>query len=372
MATGPGVVFVGPTQITAIAPAPDFGGHGGRAGADPDGQSDTLASSFLYEPPPSVYSVGLDYGPIAGGTSVATARASSPAPRSPSAASRRPGSPPTAPRQLRITTPAHSAGPVDVVVTNPDGQSGMFSGGFGSVSFLHREPGDAGGGTRTGGAAVTITGSRSVWPASRPSPSGGQPATSVVVVDPAHLTAQTPAHIAGAGGRGYRASWVSGTPLSSASRSSMRPRSAGDPSAGSGAGGTAVTLTGTNFFAGVLVSFGGVAATNVNVVSPSTLTAVTRPARQDSPVRLWSSPAPMRRPARSPVGPSSPPPPSVRAFRQAADRPRVDRPSALSRSQLQGRPMVYFGADLRPTASVRADPRLVVTSPPNTTGDVRW
>lgn len=47
------------------------------------------------------------------------------------------------------------------------------------------------------------------------------------------------------------------------------------PSGGTTAGGTAVTVTGTNFQAGDTVTMGGVAATSVHVLSPTTLTAVT-------------------------------------------------------------------------------------------------
>ena len=47
------------------------------------------------------------------------------------------------------------------------------------------------------------------------------------------------------------------------------------PVSGSTAGGTAVTITGTNFAAGATVTFGGTAATNVVVVSGTQITATT-------------------------------------------------------------------------------------------------
>jgi len=47
------------------------------------------------------------------------------------------------------------------------------------------------------------------------------------------------------------------------------------PNSGSTAGGTAVTITGTNFAAGAAVTFGGAAATNVTVVSGTQITATT-------------------------------------------------------------------------------------------------
>ena len=47
------------------------------------------------------------------------------------------------------------------------------------------------------------------------------------------------------------------------------------PNSGPVAGGTAVTITGTNFAAGATVKFGATAATNVVVVSSTSITATT-------------------------------------------------------------------------------------------------
>jgi len=47
------------------------------------------------------------------------------------------------------------------------------------------------------------------------------------------------------------------------------------PSSGSTSGGTAVTITGSNFISGTTVTFGGTAATNVKIVSSTSMTAMT-------------------------------------------------------------------------------------------------
>lgn len=47
------------------------------------------------------------------------------------------------------------------------------------------------------------------------------------------------------------------------------------PASGTTLGGTAITVTGSNFVAGATVTVGGVAATSVAVTSSSSLTAVT-------------------------------------------------------------------------------------------------
>jgi IPT/TIG domain len=51
-----------------------------------------------------------------------------------------------------------------------------------------------------------------------------------------------------------------------------------DPTSGAVAGGTSVTITGTNFVSGATVTFGGVAATDVVVVNSTTITC-TAPAQ---------------------------------------------------------------------------------------------
>ena len=57
------------------------------------------------------------------------------------------------------------------------------------------------------------------------------------------------------------------------------------PNTGTAAGGTAVTITGTNFYNPSTVTFGGVAATNVVVVNSTTITATT-PAGAAGPVAV--------------------------------------------------------------------------------------
>jgi hypothetical protein len=72
--------------------------------------------------------------------------------------------------------------------------------------------------------------------------------------------------------------WVMQMATFKASASSQAPTiTAISPASGSTNGGTAVTITGTNFAAGDSVTFGGTAATNVIVVSGTSITATTPP-----------------------------------------------------------------------------------------------
>ncbi|MFO7694274.1 MAG: IPT/TIG domain-containing protein [Vicinamibacterales bacterium] len=130
-------------------------------------------------------------------------------------------------------------------------------------------------GSTSGGTPVTISGAN--FAAGAAVSVGGAPATSVTVVNSTSITAVTGAHAAGAASVTVTVDGRSST-LSSAFTYVALPAptiSAISPSSGSTAGGTTVTLTGTNFASGATVTIGGVAATGVTVLSSTSLRAVT-------------------------------------------------------------------------------------------------
>ena len=126
-----------------------------------------------------------------------------------------------------------------------------------------------------GGTAVTITGTN--FAAGATVTFGGTAATNVVVVNSTTITATTPAGSCGSGdGDGDQVGRAEREPdqrvhlRCAADGEQCVSRTAGQP-----AGGTAVTITGTNFAAGATVTFGSTAATNVVVVNSTTITATT-------------------------------------------------------------------------------------------------
>ncbi len=181
---------------------------------------------------------------------------------------------------ITATTPAHAAGAVNVAVTNPTGQSGTLISGFtyGSPTAPTLSSVAPPSGPTTGGTAVALTGTNFVTGATVSF--GGSAATNVTVGNSTSLTATTPAHAAatvdvtvtnpdmqsGTLTNGFTYTAVGAPPPT---LSSVAPPS------GPTAGGTAATLTGTNFVTGATVSFGGSAATNVTVVNSTTITATT-------------------------------------------------------------------------------------------------
>jgi len=105
---------------------------------------------------------------------------------------------------------------------------------------------------------------------------GSNAATNVAVVNSTTITATTPAGNAGTvtltvtNSSGQSGSLINGfTYVVSPTVSSVSPNS------GPVAGGTAVTITGTNFASGATIKFGNNAATNVVVVNSTTITATT-------------------------------------------------------------------------------------------------
>ena len=129
-------------------------------------------------------------------------------------------------------------------------------------------------GSTLGGTAVTINGNGFL--AGATVMFGSSPATNVVVVSSTQITATTPA---GALGPVTVTVTNPGAPTGSLANAFtyviVPTVTAVAPNNGPIAGGTTVTITGTNFAAGASVTFGGTAATSVSVLNATTLTAVT-------------------------------------------------------------------------------------------------
>jgi hypothetical protein len=173
---------------------------------------------------------------------------------------------------ITATTPAGSAGAVTVTVT-VSGQSGSLASGFTYVVAPTVSSVSPNSGSTAGGTAVTITGTNFV--AGATVKFGATTATNVVVVNSTTITATTPAGSAGAVTVTVTVSGQSGSLASGFTYGVAPTVSSVSPNSGSTAGGTAVTITGTNFATGATVKFGATAATNVVVVNGTTITATT-------------------------------------------------------------------------------------------------
>jgi hypothetical protein len=265
------VVMVSSTSITATTPA-------GSAGAvsvtvTVNGQSGSLASGFTYVVKPTVTSVSPSSGPVAGGAAVTitgTNFASGATVTFGSAAATNVVV--VNSTSITATTPAGSAGVVTVTVT-VNGQTGSLSSGFTYVVPPTVSSVSPNNGPTTGGTAVTITGTN--FAAGATVTFGSAAATNVVVVSSTSITATTPAGSAGAVTLTVTVSGQSGS-LANAFTYVVKPTvTSVSPSSGPVAGGTAVTIKGTNFASGATVTFGSASATNVVEVSSTSITATT-------------------------------------------------------------------------------------------------
>jgi hypothetical protein len=100
---------------------------------------------------------------------------------------------------ITAVTPAHAAGTVDVVVSNPDGQSGTLTGGFTYSTPTAPPPTvtsvSPNAGPTSGGTTVTLTGTNFVSGATVSF--GGVTGTTVNVTSSTSISVVTPAHTAG-------------------------------------------------------------------------------------------------------------------------------------------------------------------------------
>lgn len=206
------VAFQSATSITATTPA-NAAGAKDIVVTNPDGQGGRMANAFTYEvpvvAPPSVASIGPTSGPVGGGTNVVIGGSGFAAGATVSfGGAAATGVNVTSATSITANAPAGGAGSVDVVVNNPDGQSGRLSGAFTYVASAPPAPAppapvaptvtgaSPASGTTAGGTTVTLTGTG--FAAGATVTFDGTAASGVAVTNATTMTAVAPAHAAGA------------------------------------------------------------------------------------------------------------------------------------------------------------------------------
>ena len=268
------VVVVNSTTITATTPAGSGAGAVTVTVTNSGGQSGGLASAFAYVAPPTVSAVSPNSGSVTGGTAVTiTGTNFATGATVTFGASAATNVVVVSTTQITATTPAQSAGAVSVTVTNPGSQIGSLTNGFTYVVQPTVSSVTPNHGPIAGGTAVTIAGTN--FAAGATVTFGSASATNVVVVNSTTITATSPAGSAGSVTVTVTANGQSGSLASAFAYITQATVSSILPNIGPIAGGTAVTITGANFAAGATVTFGGAAATNVVIVSSTSITATT-------------------------------------------------------------------------------------------------
>lgn len=269
----PAVAVASANLITAVAPAQDPGSVTITV-RNPDTQVGALANAYTYRSAPTVQHAIPNAGSPRGATQVTIVGTGFQA----GAIVDFDGVPATAtvlsPNSILATTPPHGPGPVDVVVTNTDTQSGTLEGGFTfrgppTIQAISPPVGPA-----MGGNTVEIDGA-GFLPAANVT-FGGIPAATVHVTSATTITAVVPAHAPATVDVDVRNPDAQIGGLRNAY--TYRPRLSITntyPFIVSPAGGVTTSIGGTGFQPGALVWFGGIPSPSVTVTGPSSLTAVT-------------------------------------------------------------------------------------------------
>jgi hypothetical protein len=273
------VVSSGASTVTVVTP-PHAAGVVPVVLKNVDTQSSTLVSGFTFTapavvPPPSFTGMTPASGPTSGGTTVALAGADFDVGASVTFGGQVATVVSRTTTTLTVTAPAHAAGPVNVVVNNGDAQSATLSAAFTYVTPPLLTGVTPSSGPTAGGTSVTLAGSGFV-----PGPGG-----SSVTIGGASATVSSSTTFTVTNPDGQNATlaasftFVDPPPLPSAPTLTSV-----SPSSGLMAGGSLVTLTGTNFVSGGVVTFGGVAGTIVGPVFSTQINVTTPLAQPAGPV----------------------------------------------------------------------------------------
>ncbi|ATB33021.1 IPT/TIG domain-containing protein [Melittangium boletus] len=343
---------------------------------NPDGQTATLGGAFTYSlsPAPTVTGLGPSEGTSNGGTRIfLTGRYFVPG-----ITVLVGGVPATEvyvndATSLAATTPAHAPGTVDVVVRNPDGQTGTLENGFTYVAAP--APGvsgiSPGSGPSSGGTRVTLTGSHFAPGATVLI--GGARATEVTWGASHSLTATTSARAAGTVDVVVRNPDGQQATLPGAYTYEPTPAptlAAINPGHGPATGGTRVTLTGAHFAPGAQVLLGDVAALAVSVTSATSLSATTSahaPGKVDVVVRNADG---QRATLTGAFTYDVPPPPTVISVAPGSGLSTGGARVTVTGTGFGPGASVRFGGGTASGVTVTSDTSLSAILPPHTPGKV--
>ncbi|MET4170850.1 hypothetical protein ABIB99_001932 [Bradyrhizobium sp. LA6.1] len=268
-----GFTFNSATSITATSPAGAAGAVDVRV-TTPGGTSATSAADqFTYAAPPTVTSISPTSGPQTGGTTVViTGTNFSGATAVTFGATAATGFAVNSATQITATSPA-GTGTVDITVTTVGGTSATSAADqFTYVPAPTVTSISPTSGPGAGGTTVTITGTN--FTGATTVVFGATAATGVTVNSATQITATSPAgtstidiRVTTAGGTSATSAADQFTYVATPAVTSLSPTS------GPAAGGTVVTITGTNFTGVTAVSFGGTAAAGFTFNSATSITA---------------------------------------------------------------------------------------------------
>jgi len=271
------VSVVSASQIACKSPSASQASTVDVKVVNPDQQQATKASAFTYLPPPAIASLSPASGPTAGGTVVTLFGSNFLNGGAVKVDNTTVGTTLVDATSLIFTSPTHAVGPVDITVTNPDGQSD-----FRALAFSYLAPPSLTSiaptkGPSTGGTAITLTGA--AFRAGATVRLGGITAQSIGFVNSTQITCFTPSGVAGLADVAVSNSDGQTSTLVGGFEYIPPPSITGvSPAQGPTSGGAFITLDGAAFQSGAQVRVAGALASGITVVDPATITCVTPPA----------------------------------------------------------------------------------------------
>jgi len=363
------------TSITATAPAGAAGTVNIRV-TTPNGTSSTSAANqFTYVvPAPTVTSLSPTSGTTAGGTVVTLTGANFTGATGVSfGATAATSFTVNSATSITATAPAGAAGTVNVTVTTAGGTSA--TGAANQFTYVTPAPVVAtvtpSSGTTAGGTVVTLTGTDFLF--TNDVSFGGVSAANFVVTSATSIIATAPSRAAGT--INITVTTPGGTSATGASNQftyvTPAPTVASvSPTSGTTAGGTVVTLTGTNFTGATGVSFGATAATSFTVNSATSITA-TAPAGAAGTVNVTVT---------TPGGTSSTsaanqftyvvPAPTVASLSPTSGTTAGGTVVTLTGTNFTGATGVSFGATAATSFTVNSATSITATAPAGAAGTV--
>jgi len=264
--------------------------------------------------------------------------------------------------QITAVAPARTAGAITLTVTTPGGSATANYTYSTTPTITSMTPLT---GSTSGAVTVTITGTNFLGATGVTF--GGVNASSFTIVSATQITAVTPARVAGGvtvdvitPGGTARASdvftYVAGAPTISAV----------SPITGNTAGGTTITITGTNLIGTTSLTVGGIAATSVAVISATQVTALTPAGTAGAKDIVLSTAGGSVTSAGSFTYAA---PPVITSFTPGTGLLAGGETITVTGTGFTGTFSVTFGGTAAPIVSV-SDTQVVVTSPARAAGAV--
>lgn len=266
------VTLLSSTSLTCVVPA-HTAGYKDVTVTDQYAQANTMLDAYHYKPAPTVSATSPTEGPIAGGQTITLTGTNFQTPMTVTIGGVSClGVSVTTATSLTCSTPAHTPGAKDIIVTDQYSQSATITAGYNYKAvpqFAAVSPSE---GPMAGGQLITITGSNFQSPMTVTV--GGSLCTASTVTNPTELTCTTPASAtSGAKDIVITDQYAQSVTQATAYSYKLAPTvSAITPGEGPLAGTQAVTISGANFQTPMVVTIGANSCINVVVVSSSELT----------------------------------------------------------------------------------------------------